>query len=113
MKPPRTRPSLLFRLIVPVTVVFIMTVLALIASLFGNPDAPVSQWLDVWGNRLLLWEFVAVLVVSLLAMTIDRVRTLRGLDEAPVQRPADGTATPEAFADRQSEDDGRPAEPTP
>lgn len=81
MKRPRTRPSLLFRLIVPVTVVFILTVLSLISALFGDPAAPVAQWLDAHGDALLFWEFVAILVIAVLAMTVDRIRTLKGLDE--------------------------------
>ncbi|MCA9083268.1 MAG: hypothetical protein KDA81_04390 [Planctomycetaceae bacterium] len=81
MKPPRTKPALFFRLIIPVTVVFIMTILAMIASLFGDPRAPVSQWLEANGNGLLLWEFVVVVAISLLAMVVDRIRTKRGLDE--------------------------------
>lgn len=84
MKPPRTKASLLFRLIVPATVVFIMTVLALIACLFGNPDAPVSKWLNDHGDRILIWEFAVVLGLSFVAMAYDRFRTLRGYDEEPV-----------------------------
>ena len=84
MKPPRTKPSLTFRLIVPATTVFILTILALIASVFGTPEAPVSKWLDAHANQLLIWEFVAVVVLTILAMTIDRVRTLRGKDEKPL-----------------------------
>lgn len=84
MKPPKTQPTMFFRLIVPATALFIMTILALIACLFGNPEAPVAQWLDAYGNQLLIWEFVAVIVLSLLAMTIDRYRTLQGIEEAPI-----------------------------
>lgn len=84
MKPPRTKASLLFRLIVPATVVFIMTILALIACLFGNPDAPISKWLNENGNQILAWEFVTVLVLSFVAMAYDRIQTLRGFDEEPV-----------------------------
>ncbi|GAB5439829.1 MAG: hypothetical protein Fues2KO_01780 [Fuerstiella sp.] len=87
MKPPRTKPSLLFRLIVPATSVFIITILALIASVFGDPDAPVSRWLDRNGSSLLLGEFVAVVVLSILAMFVDRMRTLRGQDEQPIDLP--------------------------
>ena len=84
MKPPRTKPTVFFRLIVPATVVFILTILSLIATLFGNPEAPVAKWLDANGNRLLFVEFVIVVVLSLLAMVVDRRRTLRGIDEPPV-----------------------------
>ena len=88
MKPPRTKPSLFFQLVIPATVVFILTILALIANVFGNPDAPVAQWLDNNGNSLLLWEFVTVLVLSFVAMFVDRQRTLRGIDEQPVSDSA-------------------------
>ena len=81
MKPPRTKPTVFFRLIVPATVVFILTILSLIATLFGNPEAPVAKWLEANGNHLLLGEFVVVILLSLLAMIIDRRRTLQGIDE--------------------------------
>ncbi|MCP4785025.1 MAG: hypothetical protein GY903_17635 [Fuerstiella sp.] len=84
MKPPQTRPSFLFRLVIPATVIFILTILALIASIFGDPQAPVSQWLEAHGDDLLIWELIAVLVVAVLAMTVDRWRSLHGIEEAPV-----------------------------
>ena len=68
----------------PATVVFIMTILALIASLFGNPEAPVSIWLNDNGNTLLMGEFVVVLSLAFLAMSIDRSRTLRGIHEPKI-----------------------------
>ena len=86
MKPPQTKPSLFFRLIVPATVVFILTILALIASLFGDPNAPVSQWLEANGNNLLMWEFVVVLTISFLAMAVDRRRTFRGIEEPRIHQ---------------------------
>ena len=87
MKPPQTRPSLIFRLVIPATVIFILTILALIASLFGDPRAPVSQWLEAHGNALLIWEFVIVLAIAVLAMTIDRWRILHGVEETAVLPP--------------------------
>lgn len=93
MKRPQTKPALLFRLVVPVTVAFILTILALIACLFGDPNAPVSKWLNEHGNQLLIVEFVAVIVLSLLAMVVDRVRTLRGIEEEPFDPPAAAATT--------------------
>lgn len=72
---------MLFRLIVPVTVVFILTILSLIASVFGDPAAPVAKWLDANGNALLFWEFFTIMVIAVAAMTFDRLRTLKGGDE--------------------------------
>lgn len=94
MKRPKTKPGLLFRLVVPATVVFILTILALIASLFGDPKAPVSKWLNANGNQLLIFEFIAVVVLSVLAMTVDRVRTLRGIEEEPFDDPPVAAAIP-------------------
>lgn len=93
MKTPRTKPSLLFRLVVPVTVVFILTILSLIASIFGDPAAPIAKWLDAHGNALLFWEFVAIIVIGIAAMTFDRFRTLRGKDEEPFEANGEPEAT--------------------
>jgi hypothetical protein len=73
--------------VIPATVVFILTILALIASLFGDPRAPVSQWLEAHGDALLIWEFVIVLAAGLLAMIVDRWRTLHGIEETRVLPP--------------------------
>jgi hypothetical protein len=77
MRGPGSRPSLLFKLVVPATAIFAITVLALIAVVFSDPRAPVAQFLDRHGDTLLLAEFVVVIVLSLLAMTVDRIQTLR------------------------------------
>ena len=77
MRGPGSKPSLLFKLVVPATAVFAITVLALIAVVFSDPRAPVAKFLDRHGDTLLLAEFVVVIVLSLLAMTVDRIQTLR------------------------------------
>jgi len=77
MRGPGSKPTLLFQLVVPATAVFAVTVLSMIAIVFSDPRAPVAQWLDRHGNRLLAAEFVVVIVLSLLAMTADRIQTLR------------------------------------
>ena len=87
MKRPGAPASLLFRLIVPVCALFILTILALIASVFGDPRAPVSQWLDRHGTQFLLYELVAIVVLILLAMTVDRIRTLRAAPETSSDEP--------------------------
>jgi Na+(H+)/acetate symporter ActP len=97
MKRPGSRASLLFRLIVPATAVFIVTILSMIAALFGDPKAPVAQWLDANAGRLLLFEFIVVIVLSLLAMTFDRLRTLSEQSAAKV--PDDESQQPEATED--------------
>lgn len=81
MRGPGAPASLLFRLIIPVTAVFIVTVLSLIAVLFGDQRAPIAQFLDKYGNTLLLWEFVIVMVLSFLAMAWDRRQILKAMRE--------------------------------
>ena len=79
MRRPGSKPSLLFQLVIPATAIFIVTILSLIAVVFSDPRAPVAQWLNRHGNTLLIAEFVAVIVLSLLAMTMDRRQTLKEL----------------------------------
>lgn len=77
MRKPGPRPGLLFRLVVPATAVFIITILSLIAVLFSDERAPVAMWLNRNGNSLLLFELITVLALSFAAMAVDRWITLR------------------------------------
>ena len=79
MRGPGAPASLLFKLIVPATAVFIITVMSLIAVVFSDQRAPVAKFLNEYGTKLLVVEFVAVIGLSFLAMTVDRIRTLREL----------------------------------
>jgi hypothetical protein len=86
MKRPGSPASLLFRLVVPACAAFIFTILVMIASIFGDPQAPVSRWFDRHMGALLTVEFVATMVLALLAMTVDRIRTLRSdQDHGPME----------------------------
>lgn len=77
MKGPGSPPSLLFRLVIPATSVFIITILSMIAVIFSDERAPVARFLNRHGNRLLLIEFIVVLVLGVLAMIIDRRKILK------------------------------------
>ena len=77
MRGPGSKPSLFFQLIIPATAVFCVTILSLIAVLFSDQRAPVARFLNRHGNALLIAEFVTVIVLSLLAMVLDRRQTLR------------------------------------
>lgn len=79
MRGPGSPASLLFRLVVPATAIFIVTVMSLIAVVFSDQRAPVAKFLNEYGTRLLVIEFVAVIGLSFLAMAVDRIRTLREL----------------------------------
>ncbi|RLT20980.1 MAG: hypothetical protein DWI29_02835 [Planctomycetota bacterium] len=79
MRGPGAPASLLFKLIVPATAIFIVTIMSLIAVVFSDQRAPLAKFLNEYGAKLLVVEFVAVMGLSFLAMTVDRIRTLREL----------------------------------
>jgi hypothetical protein len=79
MRGPGSKPGFLFKLIVPIAAVFIVTILAMIAIVFSDPRAPIARFLDRHGNTLLTIEFVALIVVTLLAMIVDRLLILADL----------------------------------
>jgi hypothetical protein len=56
---------------------FIITILALVASVFGDPRAPLARLLDQYGGRLIAGEVAATLVTGLVAMAVDRRQSLR------------------------------------
>jgi hypothetical protein len=108
MRGPGSKPSLLFKLLIPATAIFIVTILSMIAILFSDERAPVAIFLNRHGNSLLAAEFVAVMVLSFLAMAVDRLQTLR-----LIGRDHDGTAH-DADAMKAGEDSighARPVEP--
>ncbi len=77
MRGPGSKPSLLFQLVIPATAIFIVTILSLIAVVFSDQRAPVAQFLNRYGNTLLLSEFIGVLFLGLLAMLMDRRQSQR------------------------------------
>lgn len=98
MRGPGSKPSLLFQLVVPATAIFSMTVLSMIAVVFSDQRAPVAQWLNHHGNSLLAAEFVVVIVLSLLAMTVDRIQTLRQMRQNPLPEEEAGNNSNETDA---------------
>ncbi len=79
MRKPGSPASLLFRAIVPATAAFVITILALIATLFGDERAPLAQFINQYGNTLLVAEFISIVTLTLAAMTADRLATLKSL----------------------------------
>ena len=94
MRGPGSKPSLLFQLVIPATAVFVITILSLIAVVFSDPRAPLAQLLNKHGNTLLIGEFVVVIILSILAMAVDRVQTLRQIKQDRLQQTGN-TATSE------------------
>lgn len=80
--PEERTDRLVFYPVAAVGTVFAVTVLMTIAATFGDPRAPANQWFNRHATPLLLWETALLVVVAVLAMFIDRVRTLRRSREA-------------------------------
>lgn len=57
--------------------IFILTILAMVAALFGDPRAPVAKFLNAHAGRLIGAEVVVTLVVGLCALVVDRLQSRR------------------------------------
>ncbi len=57
--------------------VFVFTVFAMMASAFGDPDAPSVQFFDTYGGPIVVGEVLAMFFFGVVAMYIDRRRSLR------------------------------------
>ena len=71
------RPNIFFRFVIIAGFAFVVTILALIAGILGDGRAPVHQWLNRNGMKLIVVEVAIIGVTGLLALVIDRWRTLR------------------------------------
>lgn len=69
---------------------FILTILALVASVFGDPHAPLAQLFDWYAGRLIAIEVAATLLTGFLALAVDRRQTLRELARAAEKGEAAG-----------------------
>ena len=85
-----------FRLVALAGALFVVTILALVAVPFGDPAAPVAQWLNRNGGVLIGAEVALILVLGFLAMLVDRRQTIRRTRRAD---PRQSTAGREAAPD--------------
>lgn len=83
---------ILFHLTAIAATGFVITILAMVAMVLGDPVAPVNLWFNQHGMTVLLIEVAAVVVLGLAAMTADR------RDSAQNQRQQDAqtTASPDS-----------------
>jgi len=68
-----------FRLVVIAAGAFIVTVLASVATMFGDERAPLTGFLNNYGGLLMAGEVAATLVIGLLALITDRRQSQRRL----------------------------------
>ena len=80
-------PNVFFRLVIVASAVFIITIFAMVAVMFGDPRAPLAQLLNEYSGKLLVVEVAAILITGWLGMTIDhhRSRQHRPSDVEPDQ----------------------------
>ena len=67
----------LFLLTAAATSGFIVTILAMVAMLLGDPNAPVNVWFNNHGATVMAVEVLAIGAFGLSAMAADRRETLR------------------------------------
>ena len=61
------------------TTIFVITILAMVAMLIGDPNAPINLWFNVHGATIMTIEVVGIGVLGMSAMIVDRRETLREL----------------------------------
>ena len=108
------RPNLFFRLTTLAGAAFVVTILSLVAALFGDPQAPPARFLNAHGTTVIGWEVAVILFLGLLAMTVDRRQILRqvqpGKQAGSQDSSADTSGRDSASAD--AEPRHRPGETT-
>ncbi len=82
---------ILFQLTAFATTAFIITILAMVAMMLGDPMAPIAIWFNQQGMVVMIVEVVAIIILGLAAMTADRRETLRGKPTPPVDQDAKET----------------------
>lgn len=71
------RPNIFFRLALGTGALFVMTILAITATVFSDPRAPSVQFINNHGGKLIAAEVAATLIFAFWAMALDRHRQLR------------------------------------
>jgi hypothetical protein len=72
-----------------ITVIFIITILAMVAMLVGDPNAPVNLWFNRNGATVLTIEVIGIGMAGMAAMIADRRETLRELNRKKNDRPSE------------------------
>lgn len=92
-------PGRLFQLTAVATTVFVVSVLAMVATLFGDPEAPVNLWINQHMGTVLLIEIAAIALFGFAAMAWDQITTPK-LRSPPERRT---TESPEQTPDRSDQ----------
>ncbi|VAX39703.1 hypothetical protein MNBD_PLANCTO02-653 [hydrothermal vent metagenome] len=80
--PEQPKPlSILFRMVIVACGLFVITIFALVASLFSDSNSPLIDFLNLYGGTIIGCEVFAIISLSLIALKFDRSPVLRNLDE--------------------------------
>ena len=88
------RVNLFFRLAAVSGAVFVITIFAIVTAVYSETASPAARFLNDRGGQLVAIEVAVTLSFGFLAMTVDRVRTVRTLRErkgSPGAARQDGT----------------------
>lgn len=66
------RPNIYFKLAAAVSALFVITILAFVANIFGDPNAPPAQFFNRHGGLVLMGEVVVAVTLGFMAMAADR-----------------------------------------
>lgn len=87
------RDRMTFYPVVVMSTIFCVSIFIVIAATFGDPLNPVNKWVNHNANVFLLGETFLLMAAVLIAMTLDRIRTLERLAR---QQEAEPQATQES-----------------
>ncbi len=79
----------LFMLTAAATTAFVITILAMVAMLLGDPDAPVNVWFNNHGATVMTVEVIAIAGFGLSAMIADsrEMRQKQQKEKSPSKSP--------------------------
>lgn len=81
MSGPPEKVSFLFRAAAVLAAIFCITIFAMVAAMLGDEASPAVRFLNNHGGTLIVVEVAATLLVAVIAMGADRIKTLRKLRE--------------------------------
>lgn len=100
MAPEENPPNPLFKLVVVVSAVFILTILLMIVTALGSNESPLVRFFNDHGLTLVGIEVGSLLFLIIAAMALDRRQTLAAMElasaEADSEDSSAGRNQPEA-----------------
>lgn len=84
-----TISKFLFQTTAAITVIFIVTIFAMVAMMYGDPQAPVNVLFNAHGAMILTVEVIGIGVAGMSAMIADRCETLREAREKAARKTDD------------------------